>query len=203
MRKDAEERKLYRMANVYYILEIWQGSQKLHDMQKEDRAIIKQMTAVGYISEVEVFVKASRSLIEHDGAASFQLSEQSPLPPALSSKYCPGGRTHMLNVCSIRRINHHPVGRDEDSGPEGMLDPETWLNWIGHLDNPNHTEDDSMADSESDIQHNNGIEYLDCPQRQDVSAALTGPGLVCPTPESKRHAGLVLPTLNAIETRRN
>jgi len=48
------------------------------------------MTAVGYILDTEEIVKASWSLFQHDGAATFKLSERSPLPPALSAKDLPG-----------------------------------------------------------------------------------------------------------------
>jgi hypothetical protein len=50
-----------------------------------------QMTAMGYISDLEEIVKASSSLFQHDGAAAFNLSERSPLPPALSAKDHRGG----------------------------------------------------------------------------------------------------------------
>jgi len=93
MKKEAEERTLHRMAKVHDFLEMWQGSQNLLATQKESRAQNKQMTAVGYISDTQESVKASWSLLQHDGAAAFKLSERSPLPPALSAKDLHGGRT--------------------------------------------------------------------------------------------------------------
>jgi len=62
MKKEAEERKLHRMAKVHDFLEMWQGSQNLWDTQKESRAPNKQMTAVGYISDTEEIIKPSWSL---------------------------------------------------------------------------------------------------------------------------------------------
>jgi hypothetical protein len=62
MKKEAEERKLHRMAKVHNFLEMWQGSQNLHATQNESRAQNKQTTAVGYISDPEEIVKASWSL---------------------------------------------------------------------------------------------------------------------------------------------
>ena len=91
MKKEALERKLHRMAKVHDFLQMWQGSQILRATQKEFRAENIQMTAVGYISDPAGIVKASRSLFQHDGAAAFQLSERSPLPPALCAKDLPGG----------------------------------------------------------------------------------------------------------------
>jgi len=128
IKQEAEERKLHRMAKAHDFLEMWQGSQNLRATLKESRAQNKQMTAVGYISDTEEIVKASWSLFQHDGAAAFKLSERSPLPPAVSAKDLPGGRTQILNVCRIRRINSHPVESDEDSTPESISDTDDWLN---------------------------------------------------------------------------
>ena len=91
MKKEAVERKLHRMAKVHDFLTLWQGSQNQHATQKESRTQNKQMTAVGYISDMQEIVKASWSLFPHDGAAAFKLSERSPLPPALSAKDLPAG----------------------------------------------------------------------------------------------------------------
>jgi len=91
MKKEAEERKLHRLAQVHDFLEMWQGSQNLCATQKKSLAQNKQMTAVGYISDTEEIVKAFWSLFQHDGAAGFKLSERSHLPPPLSAKDLPGG----------------------------------------------------------------------------------------------------------------
>jgi len=203
MKKEAEERKLHRMAKIHDFSETWQGSQNLRATQKESRAQNKQMTPVGYISDTDESVKASWSLFQHDGAAAFKLSERSPLPPALSAKDVPGGRTQILNVHQIRRINRHPVESDDNCAPESISDTDDWLNWNGDLDNPNDSEDDCAADDESNIGPNNGIEDPECPEQQDVSAAPNVPGLVQPTRKSKIQAEKVLVTVNAVETRRN
>jgi len=203
MKKEAEERKLHRMAKVHDVLEMWQSSQNLHATQKESRAQNKQMTAVRYISDTEEIVKAFWPLFQHDGVAAFKLSERSPLPPALSAKDLPGERTQILNVRLIWRINRHPIKSDEDRAPESILDTDDWLNWNGDLDNPNDSEEDCAADDESDIEPNTGIEDTECPEQQDVSAAPNVPGLVWPTRKSKRQAEKVLVTVNAVETRRN
>jgi len=80
------------------------------------------------------------------------------LPPALSAKDLPGGRTQILNVHQIRRINRYLVEHNEDSAPESILGTDDWLNWNGDLDNPKDSEDDCAADNESDIEQNNAIE---------------------------------------------
>ena len=196
-------RKCFLLMKVHDFLEMWQGSQNLCATQKESRVQNKQMTAVGYISDTEEIVTASWSLLQHDGVAAFKLSERSPLPSALSAKDLHAGRTQILNVHRIRRINRHPVESDQDSAPANIFDTDDWLNWNGDLYNPNDSEEDCAADDESDIQPNNGIEDPESPEQQDVSAAPYVPGLVRPTRKSKRQPEKMLLVVNAVETRRN
>jgi hypothetical protein len=203
MKKEAEKRKLHRMAKVHNFLKMWQGSQNLRATQKESRAQNMQMTAIGYISDTKEIVKASWSLFQHDSAAAFKLSERSPLPPPLSAKDLPGGRTKILNVRRIRRINRHPVESDENRAPESISDTEDWLNWNGDLDNPNDSEDDCAEDVESDMEQDNTIEDQESPEQRHVSAAPNVTGFIQLTRKSKRHAEKVLVTVNTIETRRN
>jgi len=203
MKKEVEERKLYRIAKVHDFMEMWQGSQNLRATEKESRAQTKQMPAVGYILDMEVIVKASWSVFQHDGPAAFKLSERSPLPPPLSAKDLPGGRTHVLDVRLIRRINRHLVESDEDSALESISDTEDWLHCNGDLDNPNDREDDCAADIESYIKQENCIEDPECPEQWDVSAAPNVSGSIRPTQKSKRHAEKVLMMVIAIAMRRN
>jgi len=203
MKKEAEERKLHRMAKVQDVLEMWQGSQNLRATQKESCAQTKQMTAVGYISDMEEIVEAFWSLFQHDGAAAFKLSERSPLPRPLCAKDLPRGPTQILNLRQIRRINRHPVESDEDSAPESISDTEDWLHWNGDLDNPNDSNDDCAADVESDMEQVKSINDPECPELRDVSAPPNVPGLIRPTRKSKRQPEKQLVTVNAIETRRS
>jgi len=128
MKIELWERKLPRMANVHDFLEMWQGSQNLRVIQKESRAQNKQMTAVGYISDMKEIIIASWPLLQHDGTNAFKLSERSPLPPALSAKDLPGGQSQISNVRQIRRIDRHPVKSNDDSTPETIPDTDNWLN---------------------------------------------------------------------------
>jgi len=203
MKTEAFERTLHRMTMVHKVLEMWQGNLNVCATQKEYRAKNKQMTATGYMSDTEDIVNGSWTLFHNARADAFTLSERSPLAPPLSVKDLPGGQTLILNICHIRRLNRHPVKRDEDSTPDSISDTEDWLKSNGDLDNRNDTEDDCRVDVESDIVQNNSIEDLDCPDQWDVSAAPNVPGLIWPTQKSKRQAQKVLMTVNAIETRRN
>jgi len=202
LKREAEEKKLHRMAKVHDFLEMWQGSKNLHTTQKESRVQHKQMTAVGYISDTEESVKASWSIFQHDGAAAFTLSERSPLPPALSAQQLAGGWTQVLNVRRIRRIDHHPAESDDDSAPESVSDTENWLTWNGDLDNPNESEEDCDADNESDVELENCFEDPECPEQRDVCAAPNIPGLIRPIGTSKKGTEKGFVTVNATETRK-
>jgi hypothetical protein len=147
--KEAEERRLHRMAKVHYFLEMWKGSQNLLATQKESQTQNKQKTAVGYISDMDEIVKPSWLLFQHEGAAAFNLSKRSPLPPALPTKNVPGRRTQILKFRRIWRINCYPVESDKDNTPGNISDTDDWLNWNGHLDNQNNRDYDWTADSVS------------------------------------------------------
>jgi len=184
-------------------LEMWQGSQNLCATQKESHPQNKQMTAIGYISDTEDIVTAPWSLFHHNGAAAFKLLEWSPFPPALSAKDLHAGWTQILHDHQFRRINHHPVKSDEETTPESISDTKNCLNWNGNLDDPNHCEDNCLADIQSNVVPENGIEVRESLEKRDVSAALIVPRLIRPTPKSKRQAEMVLLTVNAMETGRN
>jgi len=202
-RKKRKKRKLHRLAKVDDFLEMWQGSQNLRDTHKESRAQNKKMTAVGYTLDTEEILIASWSLFQHDCAAAFKLSERSPLPPPLSAKDLPGGRTQVLNVHRIRTINRDPVESAEDSVHESILDTQDWLHQNGDLDNPNDSEDDCAVDVASDMEQDNTIEDQGYPVQRDVSATPDVPRLIPPTQTSKGQAEMVLMSVNAIETRRH
>jgi len=176
MKREAEEWQLPRMAKVHELLEMWQGSQKLRATQKESCAQTKQMTALEYILDTEEIVKVSCSLVQHDGAAAFKLSERSPLPPAFTAKDLPEGWSQILNIRRIRRIDHHPVESDADSAPASISDTKNRLNWNGNLDYPNDSEDDCMADFEYHIEWDIHIEDPESPGQPDVSAPPNIPG---------------------------
>jgi len=110
LKKQVEENKLFLMAKVEDFLEMWQGGQNLPATQKESRSQSKEITAVGYILENEVIVRASWSNMQHDSIAAITLSERSPLPPAWSEKHFPGGRTELFNVC-CNGMAAHDVSR--------------------------------------------------------------------------------------------
>jgi hypothetical protein len=122
------------MANGHDFLEMWQASQNLHATQKESGAQNKQMTAVGYISDMEEIIKACWSLFQHDPASAFKFTEISPLAPVSSGKDFPGGRTQILTVRRIRSINRHPLESDELAHLKafltqniGLTEMATWI----------------------------------------------------------------------------
>jgi len=203
MKKEAEDRKLHRMAKVHDFLEMWQGWQILRATQKESHYQNKTMTAVGYTSDTKEIVKASWSLFQHHGAAACKLSGRSPLPPALSAQDLPGGQTQISNVCQIRRIGWHPVITHEDSSPESFSGNKNRLNWNSDLDNPNYCGDDCAADEGYENERDNGIEDGEIPELRHVCAAPNIPWLIRPTQKSRIQAENVLVTVTTTETRRN
>jgi hypothetical protein len=89
-----------------------------------------------------------------------------------------------LNVCQITIINCYPVESDEPSAPDSILATEFGLNWNCNLDNQHESDNDSVADIDSDIQQDYGIKDPECPEKRDVSAAPSVPGLIWPTRKS-------------------
>jgi len=74
--REPEQRQLYQIAKVNEFLEILLGYHNLCAAQTEYHSLIKQMTAIGYISTTEEIVTASWALSQHDGVAAFKLSEK-------------------------------------------------------------------------------------------------------------------------------
>jgi len=200
---DADLRILHKMAKINDFLEMWQGSHNLRATQKEFHTQKQPKKAVRYISDMEEIINASWLLFLQDGAAAFKLSERSHLPQALSAKDLPGGQTQILNVCLIKRINHHPAENGENSALERISDTKNLLNWNGNLDIPNDSEDNCMGEVESDIQQDNGIENPECAEQLDMRFAPNVPKLICPPQRSKTSSEKVLVTVNAGEGSRS
>jgi hypothetical protein len=64
------------VAKVDDYLKMWQGSNNLCDTQMESNFQIRQMTAVGYISDSKQIVIPSSSNFTHDDVAVMKLSEK-------------------------------------------------------------------------------------------------------------------------------
>jgi len=126
------------------------------------------------------------------------------LPPILSAKDLPGGRTQGFNFHQIGNTNRHLAESDEDSASASIYNTENWLNWNVDLDNPNTSKDDGDADDQSDIvELHNDIKPQECPEHMVVSGARNDPGLTWPTWRSIKQAEKGLMTVTAMETRRN
>jgi len=203
LKTEVDERKSHRMAKVYDFLEMWQGSQNECATQKESHAQNKQITAIGYISNTEEIIQASWLNFQHDGGAAFKLSERFPLPPAFAAKDLPGGRMHLLNLRQIRRINCHSGDSNKDSEPKCVSDSKNWLNKNRNVDNPIESEDECVADNESDIEPWSGITSLESPWHHVLSAAPNVPGLIRLIRKSMKLAETGLVPVSTIETRRN
>jgi hypothetical protein len=185
IKHDAEESKLYRMAMVHYFLKMWQGRENLWATQKASPAQIKQMTAMGYISDTEETVKASWSAFKHDGVATFKLTEKSQLRLSLSQIDLPSGKTHVLNIKRICRINCHSGESDDESSAETNSDTEDWLHRNGDLDNPQYDENDVEADYEDDIILSDDSNVIDQAEQLDVYATPYIAGHIWPVQKLK------------------
>jgi len=152
---------------------------------------------------MEEIDKASWTLIQHDDAAAFKLSERSPWLPALAAEDLPGGRTQVINLRWTQRIDRHRIDSVQDSTNERDPDNENILKPIGNFYDPNGSEEDYKVPLESDIKLDNGIEDPESPERWNVSAAPHVPGLIRPTRNSKRKTEKELVTVNAMETWRS
>jgi len=124
------------------------------------------------------------------------------LPPALSSKYLPGGGTPVLNVCQFERINGHPSESVEDSTLESVSDTKNCLNWNSDLHNPNVSEDDREADEQTKVEVDNGIPDPESREYSDVSATPNVSRLIRATQRSIINAARWLMMFTAMETRR-
>ena len=182
---------------------MWQGSQYIRATQRESPVQNKQMTAIWYVSDTEMIIKASWSPFQHNGAAEFTWSERLPLPPALSSTDLSAWPIQLSNVSQITRLDHHPVQSDEDSKWEIISDTENWLHCNGDLNDPIDSNNDCQADVESNKELDNGIAYHKSPEQGVMSATSNVPGLIWPVWKSKRQAEQWFVMVNALEIRSN
>jgi len=191
------------IAKVHDILEMWQGSENLHDAQLESHAQNWQMGAREYISNTEEIVKESWSNFQPEGVAASKLSERSPVPPPpVSATYLPRGWNPVYNACRIKRFDRHPTDNDEDSTTESILDTENLHDCNGALDNPDVSEDKQEADNESNIELENSVDNPATPEQGDVGVALSVARLIWPTWRSMKKGEKMLLTANTMETKR-
>jgi len=64
----------------------------------------------------------------------------------------------------MRWTTDHPFDTDEDTAPKSISDTEDWPNRNGHLDNPNHIEDECVTDFESEMEQGKCIEHTEFPE---------------------------------------
>jgi len=136
-------------------------------------------------TDSEDIIKWSGPLSLNDGAAAFEMSEQSQLPLALSPKDLQVGNTQTLIVCGMKWIECHPVESDVNSPPECISIHENWLDWNGDIDNPNASKDNCTADVKCAMWQDIGFEDLEYREKQDVSAAPIVPGLIWHSQKAK------------------
>jgi hypothetical protein len=186
IKKAAEETKLHRMASTHDFLEMWQGSEKLRATQKAAKAQNKQMTAMGYISDSEEVESSSWASFAHDGLAAFKSNEKTPLPKSLPLTELQNGKTQVLNVRRIPRINRQPGLTDEESAGEDNTDTEDWLHWDGDMESGAEDESDSSTDDEHEMDRILDTHEKESPEQSHGDAAPNVPGFIRPVRKSKR-----------------
>jgi hypothetical protein len=125
------------------------------------------------------------------------------VPPALSAKDIPGGRTPILIIRQIKQINRYPAESDDDNSPESMSDTEIWLTWNGDLDNRNESKDNWEAENESDMELDHGSEDSETLEQQNVRAALNVPRVTQPIRRRMKKVEKASMTVNIMETSTN
>ena len=103
----------------------------------------------------------------------------------------------------MKQIDHHPAESDMDSSPARISDTENQLNWNGDFVNLNNSEDDWVADNESDMERDNGSEDADTQKQRNVSAAPNVPGLIRSLQQSKKNVENVMKMVIIMVMRRN
>jgi hypothetical protein len=89
MKQEVVEMTFHRIGKVNNFLEMWQGCQNPCTTKKKACTQNNKRTAIGYNLDMDIILKPSWSLFQHDGAAAFKLLETSPLLPALSAMDLP------------------------------------------------------------------------------------------------------------------
>jgi len=188
LKREVQERTLHRMVKVHQLLDRWQGSQNLCGTVKESCVQNKQMTAVEYISDTEEIIKASWWNFQPDGAVAFEMSESSPVPPALSAKDLPGAQTWDLHVHQIEIIDHHWAEHDEDCRLGSISDSKNCPNWNDDYDNSNASKDHWEAHYKSNLELDNVIKAPEILEYTDVSVASNFAAFTWPTRRSMKLA---------------
>jgi hypothetical protein len=121
----------------------------------------------------------------------------------VSAKDLPGGRTQVINICQIIKMDRHTSHSCEDSAPESISDTENWLTSKDDLDHPTERENECEADDKSDIEPCSGLKPSESPDHLVVHAIQNVPTLIQPIPKSIKQAEKGVVTVSAIETMRN
>jgi len=170
MKTEPKQKKLHRIANVHNFGEMGQGREILLVTRKKSRRQNTQITAIASISDTCGIIGVFWSYVQEDGAAAFEFSERSTMPPDWSANDPCGGQTYVFNVWWIKRINSNPTENVQNCALYSILDTENWLDWNVDMHNPNSSEDDWEVNNESDIELDKGIKDSKTAEEQNLSA---------------------------------
>jgi hypothetical protein len=123
-------------------------------------------------------INTSWCIIQYDVAAAFTAAERSPLPPVLSANDLPSGRTQVLNVCQVKRIDCHPAKSIKNCTLERLSYTEIWLYCSDDLDIATRSEDDCDVYNDLNMELLNGIKAAESPKHHIASTAPNVPLLI-------------------------
>ena len=197
-----EEVKLHKMVKTHDFLEMWDGSQRLRATQKAVRSQNTQMTALGYISDTEECGERISTDLADDGEVAFRSYVECAPPKTLPLSSLINGKTKVLKLHRIRRVDRLSTQTDDESAPEDATEAEEWLNWNGDVEEAveDQTTND-LADEESEDDLIMCVRTKEPQVRSVIDAAPNVLGVVRPTRKSRRLAELaVLPSSTSNKT---
>jgi len=181
----------------------WRGTGQPISMCYTDRNLHSKHTNTSHGLHLEYRRDrfGSESNVQHHGIAACNWSEQSPLPPQLGTKELTGWGRLVFNIRQIKRFNSHQCTSEQDSVPEWLMDMEHSLDLNWDWDNPNSSDNDWKAGTESNTVLVNVFNIPEFIEKREVNAVPNVPGLIWPIWRWDGKDEIVLMLVNTIEMR--
>jgi len=202
MKKEAEKRKLHRMAQVHEFLGVVAGQPKPTCYTE---GILRSRKAAGSCRIHFGHGRECQSILVTLSicwSGCIQIIRKITLASSSVCKGPPWGRNSNIYSLPNQKNQSSSSRRWWGSRTWKRFGHGNWFNWIGDLDRPTDREDNWVAAGESDLEQDIGIEDPECLDLWDVSATPNVPGLIRPTRKSQRQAENVMVMVNAMETQR-
>lgn len=122
---------------------------------------------------------------------------------SFTSKGPPCRANPIINFRQIKTVDFHPGRSDKNSATENISDTNNWLCWSADFNGPYASEDDWDADSDSNMELDNGCENVETTEHRHTSVAPSVTGLIQPNKLWNEQAVKVLMIVNTMEMRRH